>query len=350
MINIDVKYKTQIENIGWLDFVKDGTTSGTEGQSLRLEAFIAELETDEDVQLEYQAHCQDIGWQGWVKAGEIAGTVGESRRLEAIQMRLTGNDASKYKINYRSHVENNAWMDWCCDGESSGTEGGSLRVEAIEVKITESDVDLKVDTVVSFLKKESAPTVTIPLGLVSGEKGIDVSYFQGYDIDWSAVAGDGYTFAICRALESYDPDSTYANNIPRARAAGIKVGVYQLTRATSADEAISEANALISRLQEVGGDFPAGVYCDLEIPGTEETSSEVIDAFCNTIHNAGYPTGYYCGYYWNRDYVNDDVKNKWHFWLSQYNDTQDMPAYIWQHSSSGSVSGIPGNCDLDIVC
>ena len=347
---INIKYKTQIENIGWLDFVKDGVTSGTEGESLRLEAFIAELETDEDVQLEYQAHCQDIGWQGWVKAGETAGTVGESRRLEAIQMRLTGKDASKYKINYRTHVEDNAWMDWCCDGESSGTEGGGLRVEAIEVKITKNDVDLKVDTVVSFLKKDNSTPITKGLALQSGEIGVDVSYWQGYDVDWNAVRGDGYTFGICRALESTDPDSTFVGNIQRARDAGVKLGVYQLTRATSVDEAISEANALISRLQEVDGDFPVGVYCDLEIAGTEETSNEVIDAFCNTISNAGYPTGYYCGYYWNRDYINDTIKNKWHFWLSQYSDTQDAPGYIWQHSSSGSVAGILGNCDINIVC
>lgn len=132
-----LSYQSHIENAGWTDPVTDGTTSGTTGQSLRLEAIkISILDKGTlDLNLEYQAHVENVGWQPLVHDGEIAGTVGESKRLEAIRINLIGADATKYNILYRVHVQDFGWQVWYQNGQTAGTEGCALRAEAIEIRI-----------------------------------------------------------------------------------------------------------------------------------------------------------------------------------------------------------------------
>jgi uncharacterized protein YjdB len=62
--------------------------AGTLGQSKRLEAIKIQLtgKVPPTMSIRYRANLQGVGWQGWVKDGEVAGTTGQSRRLEAIQI------------------------------------------------------------------------------------------------------------------------------------------------------------------------------------------------------------------------------------------------------------------------
>lgn len=128
-----VKYRTHVQNIGWTDYVEDGDISGTEGQSLRMEAFQIELLNSKDVGLSYKSHVQDIGWMNPVSEGEISGTEGLSKRVEAISINLTGNEAINYHIYYRVHCQNYGWLSWVKDGEYAGTAGQSLRLESMQV-------------------------------------------------------------------------------------------------------------------------------------------------------------------------------------------------------------------------
>jgi uncharacterized protein YjdB len=107
-------YKTHIQNRGWGDWAEDGATSGTVGESLRMEAIQIRLLDlgDLDLGLEYQAHVENYGWMDVVNDGETAGTTGESLRLEAIRILLTGTDAPLYDILYRVHVQNVGWVLW----------------------------------------------------------------------------------------------------------------------------------------------------------------------------------------------------------------------------------------------
>lgn len=135
--DLDISYKTHVQNIGWQDYVANGNLSGTEGQSLRLEAINVVLgqNAPEGLKLKYKTHVQNIGWQDWVYGGSNSGTEGQSLRLEAIQMQLEGTDADKYSIQYQVHVENEGWLPWVSDGQIGGTIGKSQRLEAIRIKI-----------------------------------------------------------------------------------------------------------------------------------------------------------------------------------------------------------------------
>ena len=85
--------------------------------------------------VQYRTHVQYDGWQNWKSNGDVSGTSGRSLRLEGINIKLTGDIASKVKIKYQVHVQYDGWQDWKKDGEMAGTEGRSLRLEAIQIKI-----------------------------------------------------------------------------------------------------------------------------------------------------------------------------------------------------------------------
>ncbi len=134
---IGVMYDSHIQYNGWEKSLskKDGATSGTHGESKRLEGIHIKLygEQSSNIGIKYQTHIQNIGWQNWKKNGEMSGTQGQELRLEAIKIELTNTE--EYSIAYRVHVQNIGWQEWRYDGEIAGTEGQALRLEAIEIKI-----------------------------------------------------------------------------------------------------------------------------------------------------------------------------------------------------------------------
>lgn len=131
-----LSYSTHVQSIGWQSYVGDGTTSGTVGQSLRIEGL--KLDVDPGTYsgtIEYRSQVQTYGWQDWVTDNQITGTTGEAKRLEAIQIRLTGELAQYFDVVYRVHVQHFGWLEWAKNGESAGSATYGYRMEAIEVKL-----------------------------------------------------------------------------------------------------------------------------------------------------------------------------------------------------------------------
>ena len=172
-----VRYQCHVQDIGWQDWVSNGITAGTSGQSRRLEAIRIKLEGMEGG-IEYRTHVQDIGWQDYVSNGALSGTSGQAKRLEAIQIRLTGTAADNFDVYYCVHAENTGWMDWAKNGESSGTAGFGYRLEAIKIQLV--------------AKGAAAPgSVTRPFFDVSSSKP-DVSYeTHVQDIGWQGYVSNG---------------------------------------------------------------------------------------------------------------------------------------------------------------
>lgn len=127
-----VNYKTHVQDIGWQDYVRNGATSGTSGQSKRLEGIQIKLNNIEGG-IEYRTHVQDYGWMAWASNDAMSGTSGQSKRLEAIEIRLTGKAAENYDIYYCVHAQNVGWLDWAKNGQASGTAGFGYRLEAIQI-------------------------------------------------------------------------------------------------------------------------------------------------------------------------------------------------------------------------
>lgn len=133
-----VSYQAHVENVGWQDAVSAGSTAGTTGRSLAIEALkvsMANQTTSGSIQC--NLHCANIGWQGWKSDGVVGGTVGQARQTEAVQIRLTGALEAKYDIYYRAHSAEFGWLDWAKNGETAGTEGYGYSMQAVQIKLVE---------------------------------------------------------------------------------------------------------------------------------------------------------------------------------------------------------------------
>lgn len=191
-------------------------------------------------------------------------------------------------------------------------------------------------------------------------QGIDLSDWQGSDVDFDAVKGGGYDYVILRAGFAQTADKTFEGNYGRAKAAGLDVGVYLYSYANSKEEVLAEAAALKGWLKGKKLEYP--VYFDLEDPETHGAMSvddltDLALAFLDEMAADGWLVGLYSCKSW-LDYKMDTEKicKKYECWMAQYladgtysvYDRYDEVYGMWQYSSSGSVPGVPGNTDMDV--
>ena len=186
--------------------------------------------------------------------------------------------------------------------------------------------------------------------------GVDVSRWQG-DINWQAVKNSGASFAMIRmgyGKYAYQADTKFVQNYNNAKAAGLPIGVYWYSYATTPADAIQEANAC---LQVLGGrklEYP--IAFDIEerkqINLSPEAFCAVISAFCSVIEGAGYYTMIYGSANPLEMHLDSKTRERFDVWVAHYNVSK--PKYsgrygIWQYTSKGSVGGISGNVDCNYV-
>lgn len=193
--------------------------------------------------------------------------------------------------------------------------------------------------------------------------GIDVSSYQK-EVDWNKVAADGIDFAIIRlGYRGYGTgkiclDSYFKKNIQGALDAGLKVGVYFFSQAVTPEEAAEEAKYVLSYIQDYEITLP--VVFDWETVSSSsgrankldpDTLSQCAVAFCSTVKDTGYDAMVYFNKYLGyRKYDLSQIANQG-FWLAEYT---EKPSFyydfkMWQYSSKGSVDGISGNVDMDLL-
>ncbi|MBR3318124.1 MAG: L,D-transpeptidase family protein [Atopobiaceae bacterium] len=134
--NPGVTYHAHVQDRGWLDWVKNGRTAGTTGQSLRVEATEMKLGNNKiPGSITYAAHVQGKGWVDVSRDGETNGSLGESRRLEAMRVLLKGEVAKYFDVYYRAHVQGAGWLGWAKNSHDAGSVGAGKRMEAFEVRL-----------------------------------------------------------------------------------------------------------------------------------------------------------------------------------------------------------------------
>jgi uncharacterized protein YjdB len=151
-----VTYSTHVQSKGWLSNVTNGASSGTTGQSKRLEAIKIDLaNTAFSGDIVYSTHIQGTGWVTNSSNGDISGTVGKSKRMEAIKISLTGDMAKYFDVYYRVHAQSYGWLGWAKNGMKAGTEGLSKRLEAIQIKLVPKGSGSSVSATKAFKKAKS---------------------------------------------------------------------------------------------------------------------------------------------------------------------------------------------------
>ncbi|MBR1758379.1 MAG: glycoside hydrolase family 25 protein [Lachnospiraceae bacterium] len=200
-------------------------------------------------------------------------------------------------------------------------------------------------------------------GTYVSELGIDVSHHQG-EIDWESVAAAGVKFAIIRiAYRGYGESGTLKEdrfgmeNVRKAQAAGLAVGVYIYSQAISEEEAVEEAEFVIALLGDTSLELPI-VFDEERVLGdvarTDGISAAQMTAnaraFCDRIQRAGYEAMIYSNVYSEMFLYDMEALSDIPFWYADYEPQPQTPyAFeIWQCSESGKIPGIAGNVDVNL--
>lgn len=234
------------------------------------------------------------------------------------------------------------------------------RVDGGKVYTIEGNADNQVKRCEYFLNSSrivgyGRPKYTESTQTSSKTQGIDVYSGTG-KVDFARVKAAGKSFIIIRAgYGRYIPqkDERFEEHYKGAKAAGLNVGAYWFSYATTVEQAEMEADVCIQVLKGKQYEFP--IFYDVETQAAFNTGkanvSAMIMAFGRKLEAAGYYTGLYCSTYYLNNYVTDEVKRKFTLWVAQYASscTYGGPGRvdIWQKSESGSVPGCNGNTDLD---
>lgn len=185
--------------------------------------------------------------------------------------------------------------------------------------------------------------------------GVDVSTWQG-DIDWNKAKGQ-ISFAILRlgyiGNNENSLDAKFERNYAECRRLGIPIGVYVYNYVRSEGRIKESAQWVINKLQ--GKEIQLPVYLDMEdssITGIGRSGlTNLCVAFNTVIEKAGYWAGVYANLNWYNNYLNkDEIKRRYTTWIAHYG--VDPNKYkgqydMLQYTSSGKVSGISGNADMN---
>lgn len=196
-----------------------------------------------------------------------------------------------------------------------------------------------------------------------GLPGIDVSSYQ-QDVDWEAVKKAGIEFAMIRVgyrgwtTGELDLDECFESHMEGALAAGLDVGVYFFSQALNVEEAIEEAQYTLEKIKDYNITYP--VVFDWEEVTVETARTNEMDmrqltscaeAFCRTVEEAGYRGGVYFNQAYGYEQLNLYSLQDYVLWLAEY---ADHPSFLydfqlWQYTNEGTVPGIDGNVDLNIM-
>lgn len=181
------------------------------------------------------------------------------------------------------------------------------------------------------------------------KKVIDVSEHQG-KIDWEKVKGniDG---AILRCGYGMDQtnqdDEQWKRNLSECERLGIPVGVYLYSYANTEAKAKSELSHILRLVK--GHKFQLPIFIDLEQSGTESMAKRTAQIVCDGLKAAGYTPGIYANLNWWTNHLKG--VNGYRKWIAHYTggpaDKYKNGYDGWQYSSSGKVSGISGNVDMN---
>lgn len=190
-------------------------------------------------------------------------------------------------------------------------------------------------------------------------KCIDVCKHQGV-IDWEKVKADGIDYCILRVLKRGGTDDCFERNYREAKAAGLKVGGYVYSYATSIEKAQDEANRCLKNLQGKTLDLP--VFFDCEEPTVRPCGKEKITKFAalfmDVMKAAGFMTGIYANQEWHDKYIDWKALNYPDWWAARVGKNDDgvtikikpIGNYVaHQFTWKARVNGIKGDVDMSVL-
>ena len=189
--------------------------------------------------------------------------------------------------------------------------------------------------------------------------GVDVSEYQG-NIDFSAMKKSGISFMCMRSTKKNGSvDAKFEQNLHSCISNQIDYSCYKYAYATTHAAARTEAASVISLLK----DRKMTIWYDMEdnslVPLGKDAIEGIALSFIGECREAGFECGIYCNKNWYDNYMSQYLKDKFVFWIARYGkntgklDEKYKPSgkniIAWQYTSKGSVPGISGSVDMDVL-
>ena len=190
--------------------------------------------------------------------------------------------------------------------------------------------------------------------------GIDVSTWQG-DIDFEAVKEAGCQFVIMRIGVWYTTygdvriDDWYEQNMEKAKAAGLDVGVYFYTTDNTPEGIKEHCKWIADTLGDTKLDYPVAFDWEewttfQEFGMSLHDLNELYRLFASEMESYGYSAMLYSSRNLLRTIWDDKSKSSHTVWLAHFVDDTDYEGEydIWQASCYGNIDGIAGDVDMNI--
>ncbi len=169
-------------------------------------------------------------------------------------------------------------------------------------------------------------------------KGIDVSKWQG-TVDFDKVKAAGVKFVILRAglgKSASQKDIMFEEYYAKAKAAGLKVGAYWYSYATTLADGLAEAKACVEVLKGKQFEFP--IYFDLEEASQFANGSSfcnsLVQTFCSELEKNGYFAGLCMARSPLTTYITAANRERYALWVAEYASKCNYSGSygIWQYS------------------
>lgn len=343
---IGVEYYTYLQGVSLNEnkVESNGDISGTTGENRMVEAIQIELKNaSSNSHVKYKTHIQNVGWVDWTRDGQISGIINSGLKIEAIKIELEG--MLDYTIEYKVHVQDVGWTEWHIDGETAGTTGKNKRIEAIQIRIVE---------------KQQKYYKGIDVSYWQGNINFDKLENSG-QIDYIITRIGWYSHDSEKLVIDTKFERNYKETRNRNIALGAYFYSYATSIEGAKKEAESVVDYLKNSAQ-TNYELPIfyDIEDDRQISLGKDTITQMSIVFCETLKNAGFNVGVYSYSYWLENYMNLNLlPNDYSIWVAHYDKEHDgtLPENIykyadkydmWQYSSKGSVSGINGDVDMNI--
>ena len=194
--------------------------------------------------------------------------------------------------------------------------------------------------------------------------GVDVSKYQK-NIDWNQIKKAGVSFVIVRigyrgygAAGTLVLDPMFEEHFTNVKNAGLKVGVYFFSQATTEAEAREEAFACAYVLNGRKLDYP--IFFDTEASGASngsgradglgmEDRTKCAIAFCEEVKAQGYKPGVYASTLWYRKRIDLNSLKKYTIWNAHYGvASSPIDCALWQGTCTARLPGYKGDMDVNI--
>ena len=215
---------------------------------------------------------------------------------------------------------------------------------------------------VPILLLGSLPALVPSASAAAPQSGPDVSEYQhdtGRAIDWAAVQRAGQSFTFIKATQGITRvDPWFATEWAGAARAGLVRGAYHYANpAQSADAQAAHVVAVVGSTRESNN---LGIVLDLESTGGLNPTQ--LAAWAHTFldgverRTGRTPILYTYPYFWQTAMAGNSTFGAYPLWLASYSSRSPaaLPGWtqwsFWQHTSSGSLPGIPGEVDRNVLC